>query len=70
MSASRGVTHYVRATAEIYFPDGYVCCDVCPMLETYARKQCRRTGEYLLNTRDVVGYYCPLIFEDGENGEQ
>lgn len=61
-----GCTHYTRGSIDIFFPDGHVCCDVCPLLETYARKQCRRTGEYLLNTRDVVGNYCPLVFEELE----
>jgi hypothetical protein len=60
-----GVRYYTKATAEIGFPEDRVCCDYCPMLETYARKQCRRTGEYLMDTRVTVGYYCPLEF----NGE-
>lgn len=58
-----GVRKYIRATATIYFPDGHMCCDLCPLLETYARKQCRRTGEYLLDTR-TIGYNCPLEFEE------
>ena len=58
-----GVSYYTRATAEIFFPEDKVCCDFCPMMETYARKQCRRTGEYLADTR-VVGYFCPLKFEE------
>ena len=40
---------------------------MCPLMETYARKQCRRTGEYLMDTR-TIGYYCPLKFEEEENG--
>ncbi len=52
---------YIRATAEIWFVTDHVDCDHCPMLETYARKQCRRTGEYLIDTR-VTGNYCPLKF--------
>lgn len=35
------------------------------MLETYARRQCRRTGEYLLDTK-TIGYDCPLTFTDEE----
>lgn len=58
-----GVNKYVKATASVYFPVGYVCCDFCPLLETYSRKQCRRTGEYLLDTR-TIGYECPLNFEE------
>lgn len=57
-----GVYQYVKASVEINFPDGHVCCDLCPLMETYARKQCRRTGEYLLDTRVTVGWECPLKF--------
>lgn len=67
-----GVSHYTSATVVIHFPEGHVCCDLCPLMETYARKQCRRTGEYLLDTRVTVGYECPLKFDDSEeenNGE-
>lgn len=61
----RGVSYYTKATVEIGFPEDRVCCEYCPMLETYARKQCRRTGEYLMDTR-TVGYWCPLKFETEE----
>ena len=54
-----GVRWYAEATVKIYFPEGQVCCDLCPLMETYARKQCRRTGEYLLDTR-TTGHWCPL----------
>ena len=57
-----GVSYYTKATVEIGFPEDQVCCAYCPMLETYARNQCRRTGEYLMDTRGI-GYYCPLILE-------
>ncbi len=67
-ATDRGVSSYAKATADIYFPEGHVCCDLCPLLETYARKQCRRTGEYLLDTRGI-GAYCPLKFEEETNGE-
>jgi hypothetical protein len=65
--ATNGVALYTKATIDIYFPDGHVCCDLCPLLETYARKQCRRTGEYLLDTRVTVGYNCPLNFNGTED---
>jgi len=55
-----GVTHYTWLAVEIPFPNGEVRCDHCPLLETYARKQCRRTGEYLADTR-MVGGMCPLV---------
>lgn len=62
---SRGVGYYTMATVEIGFPEDRVSCEFCPMLETYARKQCRRTGEYLVDTRGI-GYYCPLNFHKEE----
>lgn len=64
-----GVTWYTKATADIFFPEGHVCCDLCPLMETYARKQCRRTGEYLLDTRATIGYECPLQFREDNNNE-
>lgn len=57
-----GVTKYLKATVDIFFPEGIARCSTCPMLETYARKQCRRTGEYIVDDR-FVGMYCPLDFE-------
>lgn len=57
---------YKTATVQIHFPEGNVCCDLCPLMETYSRKQCRRTGEYLLDTRTTVGWECPLKFENME----
>lgn len=53
-------TTYAKTEVEIFFPGGDVVCELCPLMETYSRKQCRRTGEYLLNTRDTVGIWCPL----------
>lgn len=58
---------YVKATVDINFPEGHVSCSVCPLLETYSRLQCRRTGEYLLDSKGT-GFYCPLELED-EDGE-
>lgn len=59
MKTKGGCSKYTKATVDIYFPEDSVCCALCPMLETYSRKQCRRTGEYLLDTA-IVGMYCPL----------
>ena len=56
---------YTETQATIYFPENKVCCDFCPILETYARKQCRLTGEYLADTR-TIGYMCPLKFIEKE----
>lgn len=65
MSCNSGVANYTKATAEIFFPDGHVCCALCPLMETYSRKQCRRTGEYIVDDRGT-GLWCPLIFEEVE----
>ena len=63
---SDGCTNYIKTTVEIFFPEGQVGCRYCPLLETYSRNQCRRTGEYIVDTR-FVGRWCPLI-EEGEDG--
>lgn len=60
MATNNGCTEYKAMQMTIFFYDGVVCCDKCPALETYSRKQCRRTGEYLADTR-VTGYECPLV---------
>lgn len=67
MGVKNAVLRYTRATIDINFPEDHVCCDLCPLLETYARKQCRRTGEYLLDTR-TIGFECPLKFEEEQDG--
>lgn len=54
-----GCTKYKFAMAAIAFWDGDIRCDICPVMETYARKQCRLTGEYLGDTRGR-GHLCPL----------
>ena len=59
--AHNSVLWYTEAQATIYFPENKVCCDLCALMETYARKQCRLTGEYLADTR-TIGYMCPLKF--------
>lgn len=65
-----GVSYYTKANVEIFFPENRIACAYCPMLETYARNQCRRTGEYLVDTR-TIGYDCPLSFaSDEENAER
>ena len=65
MSFDNGVSWYTEAQATMYFPEGKVCCDLCPLLETYARKQCRKTGEYLADTR-TIGYMGPLKFIENQ----
>ena len=59
--ANNSCLWYTEAQASIYFPEDYVQCSKCPCLETYARNQCRLTGEYLVDTR-TIGYQCPLKF--------
>lgn len=60
-----GCTNYKFAVAKFAFWDGCIRCDICPAMETYSRKQCRLTGEYLSDTRGR-GYQCPLIEIDKE----
>lgn len=58
-----GVKYFTRGTVRVHFPEDKVCCAFCPLLETYARKQCRMTGEYLADDR-TIGYTCPIHFEE------
>lgn len=60
-----GCAEYVTATVDIHFEPDHANCACCPMLQTYSRNQCNRTGEYIIDTRGR-GYWCPLKFE-GEN---
>lgn len=64
-----GCTQYKEATVNIFFEPDHVGCAWCPILETYARKQCRRTGEYIVDDR-VVGRWCPLVFEHQEESTE
>lgn len=59
-----GVLEYTEATVSIFFEPGHVACAYCPLLETYARAQCRRTGEYIIDTRYTVGRFCPLQIKE------
>ena len=63
MAKGNECLNYIKTSVDLFFPEDHVCCDLCPLLETYARKQCRRTGEYILDSR-VPGYYCPLKKEE------
>ena len=62
--ASDGVLEYTEATVSIFFEPDHVACAFCPLLETYARAQCRRTGEYIIDTRYTVGRFCPLQIKE------
>lgn len=59
-----GTTEYAHATVDIYFEKEHVACAYCPLLETYSRPQCKRTGEYIIDTRYTVGNWCPLEIEE------
>lgn len=65
MAFESGVKYYTFAKVRFGFPENRVCCMYCPLLETYARKQCRKTGEYIADDR-TIGYMCPLEFEEEE----
>lgn len=58
-----GVLEYTKATTDIFFPRGEERCRYCPLLQTYSRNQCMRTGELVpdINGR---GVWCPLRFEE------
>lgn len=59
-----GIPEYTEATVSIFFEPEHVACTYCPLLETYARNQCRRTGEYIIDPRFTVGNYCPLVIKE------
>lgn len=62
------VTEYIEADVSIFFEPDHVACQYCPLLSETPRYQCRRTGEYIHDTRVTIGRWCPLIFnaEDAE----
>ena len=66
MATKNSCTKYIAASATIYFPESEgIQCKLCPCLETYARKQCRLTGEYLADGY-LVGGSCSLILLNKE----
>lgn len=69
MAIKNSCTRYITATAAIYFPESEgIQCKLCPCLETYARKQCRMTGEYLADGY-LIGGMCPLNIKDKEENQ-
>lgn len=62
---SNGQTNYTEATLSIFFDPDHVDCQHCPLMTTYSRNQCMRTGELIVDTRGR-GRWCPLVFEDTE----
>lgn len=71
MATRSSCTRYITAYAAIHFPeDEGARCSLCPCLETYSRKQCRLTGEYLADGY-LIGGMCPLNIierEESKNG--
>lgn len=54
-----GCLEYQTRYLVLHFSGDTVKCALCPLLETYARKQCRYSGEYLADGY-LVGRLCPL----------
>ena len=69
MAAKNKCTKYVSASLVVHFPEEEgIQCKLCPCLETYARKQCRLTGEYLADGY-LIGGLCPMnLIEEEEYG--
>ena len=65
MAEKSSCTKYTRTSVEIIFPEGRVCCQLCPLLQTYSRNQCMKTGELIPDTKGIGGW-CPLVSEHGE----
>lgn len=62
-----GCADYTNAKVNIYFQKGEERCKYCPLLQTYSRNQCMRTGELIVDTQGR-GIWCPLEFEEDNNG--
>ena len=60
-----GCTEYTTAYVDINFQKGEERCKYCPLLQTYSRNQCMRTGELIV---DVLGrgIWCPLRFDEND----
>lgn len=58
----------LHVSVDINFPDGVARCATCPIFETYSRKQCRRTGEYITEDK-THGWWCPLETVNPETGQ-
>lgn len=68
-----GVSYYTKATVEISFPETDVCCYRCPLMgfdyNRTDREYCKKTGEFLPSPKHMVGFECPLKFENKENDD-
>lgn len=65
---TNGTLSYTRTVVDINFTGDEVACRYCPLLETYSRNQCRRTGEYILDIK-TTGKWCPLQIIEEERTE-
>lgn len=65
MADKASCTEYTRTGVDITFPKDRVCCQFCPLLQTYSRNQCMRTGEMIVDIKGIGGW-CPLENENGE----
>ena len=66
---SRGVSYYTKGKVEIGWPEDDICCNWCPMMGVESRTErayCRKTGEYLVAPKFMIGSRCPVIFEEDE----
>ena len=65
-----GVSFYTKGSVDIMFPEDDVCCHWCPMLAPdyrLDREYCKRTGEFILAPKAMIGFNCPLRFEKEES---
>ena len=70
---SKGVSYYTKSTVDICFPEDDICCSLCPLMGiemASSREYCRKTGEHLPAPRDIIGFNCPLKFENKENDDE
>jgi hypothetical protein len=68
-----GVSYYTKGMVEISFPEDDVCCYRCPLMgfdyNRTDREYCKKTGEFLPSPKHMVGFDCPLKFENKENND-
>lgn len=60
MMAAGKSPEYHYYIAKIVSYDGPIRCDNCPLMQTYSRKKCELTAEYIGDSRRI-GHICPLI---------
>ena len=68
----RGVSYYTKATVDICFPMDDVICYWCPLMtrDPNLRDICSKTGEILLAPKHSIGFDCPLVFKNDEEGAE